>query len=161
MSGVDCFARASVCKEPSGASKCRRDRLPSMRTLKRNRIATSGPVTVACNLGVDSIRIACAHAGWERPVSNSSVRRIDIDGPASTRRNLHSSLVDAEISSAWIKDYYATQKRPTVNVRPLVAEHMVSSANESGSRNAELIVGWRNSRGDGKKQQIPRGLKPG
>ena len=39
--------QARVVAEPSDAVSCTRDRLPSMRTLKRKWMGTSGPVTVA------------------------------------------------------------------------------------------------------------------
>src|SRR5208283_637542 len=110
MSGFACLARGRVCCEPSGATRCRRDRLPSTRTLKRSQTETSGPLTEECSAGFDSIRIACAHAGLENPASRTMVSRIEIEGPSSAPRKCFPS--QSGISrccselSAIVEEYY-------------------------------------------------------
>src|SRR5216117_1016240 len=51
---------SSVCKEPSGPTRVRRERAASMRTLKRISSGTSGPLTELFSAGLDSRRTACA-----------------------------------------------------------------------------------------------------
>src|SRR6516225_6178709 len=60
MSGLDCLASVRGIDVPSSATRSMRDRLPSMRTLKRKVMSRFGPCTVELILGVDSIRMACA-----------------------------------------------------------------------------------------------------
>src|SRR5271165_5535680 len=86
MSGLDCLAMERLCCEPSGATRCRRERLPSTRTLKRSQMATSGPLTEECSAGFDSIRIACAQAGRANPANRIRVNAIEMDSSCSAQR---------------------------------------------------------------------------
>src|SRR5271168_1279634 len=59
---------ASDCVEASGLTRVRRERVASMRTLKRSLIGMLVPVTVLLREGLDSNRMACAMA--ERAIRN-------------------------------------------------------------------------------------------
>ena len=54
---------ASDCVEASGLTSVRRERVASMRTLKRSLMGMLGPATLLWIDGLDSKRMACAATG--------------------------------------------------------------------------------------------------
>ena len=74
-------------------------------------MGTSGPATVACSLGVDSIRIAWAHAKCENPVNKRRVRSIATHGLASARGNWRSSLRELSWIAAKPIKYFTLCRR--------------------------------------------------
>ncbi len=52
----------SVCTEASGRTRVSRERVASIRTLKRSLMGMSGPTTLLLAAGVDSSKMACAMA---------------------------------------------------------------------------------------------------
>src|SRR5580658_4215048 len=68
------------CVEASGLTRVRRERVASIRTLKRSLMGTLGPATAALADGLDSKRMACAMAEWAignmaGPANNHTARR--------------------------------------------------------------------------------------
>src|SRR5579872_1538058 len=63
VSGGASLVIASDCVEASGLTSVRRERVASMRTLKRSLMGMLGPATMLRMEGLDSNRMACAAAG--------------------------------------------------------------------------------------------------